>query len=71
MFAYALSLSAAVPNSVLDMTADLAPLLSGMVVVVGLGVLALAFAIGFHDTLQVQREAEDAVDTSAPLPKAA
>ncbi len=71
MFAYALSLSAAVPNSVLDMTADLAPLLSGMVVVVGLGVLALAFAIGFHDVRQEQRKAEEAADTLAPLPKAA
>ena len=71
MFAYALSLSAAVPNGVLDMTADLAPLLSGIVVVVGLGVLALAFAIGFHDGRQEQRKAEEAADTSAPLPKAA
>ncbi len=71
MFSYALSLSAAVPNGVLDMTADLAPLLSGIVVVVGLGVLALTFAIGFHDTQQAQHKAEEAVDMSAPLPKAA
>jgi hypothetical protein len=71
MFTHALSLSAAVPNSVLDMTADLTPLLSGLVVVVGLGVLALAFAIGFHDTQKAQREAEKAAVTPAPLPKAA
>ncbi len=71
MFSHVLSLSAAVPNGVLDMTTDLAPLLSGLVVGVGLGILALAFAIGFHDTQKAQRKAEEAVDTSAPLPKAA
>ena len=70
MFSHVLSLSAAVPNGVLDMTTDLAPLLSGLVVV-GLGVLALAFAIGFHDTRKAQRKAEETVETSAPLPKAA
>ncbi len=71
MFSHVLSLSAAVPNGVLDMTTDLAPLLSGLVVVVGLGILALAFAIGFHDTQKARREAKKATVTPVPLRKAA
>ncbi|HEV8713251.1 MAG TPA: hypothetical protein VGX03_10530 [Candidatus Binatia bacterium] len=71
MFFHALSLSAAVPNNVLDMTADLAPLFTGLVVVLGLSILGIACAIGFHDTRKAQHKVEKAPITPAPLPKAA
>ena len=61
-------LLAAVPNGVLDMTADFAPLFVGMVVVLGLCVLGLAFAIGVHDTRWTQRTAKQTAERPAPLP---
>ena len=71
MFFHALSLSAAVPNNVLDMTADLAPLFTGLVVVVGLSVLGIASAIGFHDIRTAQPKAEKVTTPPTPFPKAA
>ncbi len=52
----------------LDMTADFAPLFVGLVVVLGLCVLALAFAIGVHDTWWEKREGKKAPDQPAPAP---
>jgi hypothetical protein len=71
MFSYALSLSAAVPNNILDMTADFAPLFVGLVVVLGLSVLGLVGAIGFHDTREAQHKAKKATVTPVLLRKAA
>jgi len=71
MFSYALSLSAAVPNTILDMTTDFAPLFVGLVVTLGLSVLGLVSAIGFHDAWKTPHQAEKATVTPAPLPKAA
>jgi len=50
------------------MTADFAPLFVGLVVVLGLCVLALAFAIGVHDTWWEKREGKKAPDQPAPAP---
>jgi hypothetical protein len=71
MFLHALSLSAAVPNNVLDMTTDLAPLFAGLVVVLGLSILGIVSAIAFYDTQKAQHKAEKTATTPAPLPKAA
>jgi len=57
-----------VPSGVLDMTADFAPLLVGMVVGLGLCVLGLVFAIGVHDTWWAQRKAKKTADRPARLP---
>lgn len=67
-------LLSAVPSGVLDMTADFAPLFVGLVVVLGLCVLGLAFTIGVHDTRWTQRKAKKITAPQAPwpdLPKAA
>ncbi len=61
-------LLSAVPSGVLDVTADFAPLFVGLVVVLGLGVLALAFAIGVHDTRWTQRKAKKITASQAPAP---
>ena len=71
MFFHALSLSAAVPSNVLDMTADLAPLFVGLVVVLGLSVLGIVGAIAFHDLRTAQPKAEKATTPPAHFPKAA
>ena len=71
MFPYALSLSAAVSNNVLDMTSDFTPLFMGLVVVLGLSILGIIGAIGFHDAWKTPHQAEKATVTPAPLPKAA
>jgi len=71
MFSHALSLSAAVPTGVLDMTSDFAPLLIGLVIGLGLSLLGLVFSIGVHDFRQAKRETTQATDKPAPLPKAA
>jgi hypothetical protein len=56
----------------IDMTADFAPLLVGMWVLLSLCVLAFAVAIGMHDTRESTRQAaEQAAAESAALPKAA
>jgi len=64
-------LSLGVPNVALDMTADFAPLFVGLVVTICLGVLALAFAIGVHDTQEAQQKAARITDTLTSLPRAA
>ena len=64
-----LSLLSAVPSSVLDMTADFAPLFVGMVVVLGVCVLGLAFAIGVHDTRWTQRPEQTDTAQPAPVPQ--
>jgi hypothetical protein len=71
MFSSALSLSAAVPNTVLDMTTDFAPLFVGLVVVLGLSILGIVSAIAFHDTRKAQHPAEKATTIPTPLPRAA
>lgn len=71
MFFHALSLSATVPNTVLDMTTDFAPLFVGLVVVLSLSVLGIVGAIGFYDTRKAQHKVEKAATTPAPFPKAA
>ncbi len=58
----------------LDMTADFAPLFVGLVVVLGVCVLGLAFTIGVHDTRWTQRKAKKVTAPQTPwpdLPKAA
>lgn len=70
MFPHALSLSG-VPSGVLDLTADLAPLFSGLVVGLGLCVLALAVVTAIHDTWWAQRKAKTETTEPASLSKAA
>ncbi len=60
-----------VPSGVLDMTADFTPLFVGMVVAMGLGVLALAFTIGVYDVRQAKRNAKQETELQPSLPKAA
>ena len=65
-------LLSAVPSGVLDMTVDFTPLLVGMVVGMGLCVLALAFTIGVHDVREAKRNAQQVVTEPQPsFPKAA
>lgn len=70
MFPQALSLSG-VPNGVLDMTAEFAPLLHGLVIGLGLCVLGLLFSIGFYDTWRARHEIAEAPAQSSSLPEAA
>lgn len=65
-----LSLSG-VPNMMLDMTADFAPLFVGLVVLLGFSVLGIAFAIGIHDTREAQQQTKLTQHDSVTLPKAA
>lgn len=60
-----------VPRIGLDMTADFAPLLVGTWVILGFCVLALAFAIGLHDTREAQRKGKHTAVEPTALPKAA
>jgi hypothetical protein len=69
MFPHALS--ANVPAAVLDMTTDFTPLFVGMVLLFSLCVLALAFAIGFHDTREATRTLSPTETQPETLPKAA
>lgn len=55
-----------IPTATLDMTADFAPLFSGMWVVLGLSVLGLVVA-----TWWARRKAQQATAEAASLPKAA
>jgi hypothetical protein len=52
----------------LDMTADFAPLFVGLVVVLGLCVLGLVFAIGVHDTWWDKRTEKKAPHQPIPAP---
>jgi len=62
-------LLSAIPSGVLDMTADFTPLFVGMVVMLGVCVLGLAFAIGVHDTRWAQRTGKKDSAQSAPAPQ--
>ncbi|HJY82407.1 MAG TPA: hypothetical protein VKK81_15170 [Candidatus Binatia bacterium] len=64
-------LLSAVPSGVVDMTADFAPLFVGMVIGIGLCVLALAFMIGVHDVMEAKRNVKQETDLQPSLPKAA
>jgi len=66
-----LPLLAAVPNGGLDMTADFAPLFVGLVVTLGLCVLALAFTLGVHDTREAKRTAKQVIVPEPAFHKAA
>jgi hypothetical protein len=58
-------------SAVLDLTAEVAPVLSVMVMALGLGVLGLAIAAALHDTWWEPRKAKKAADRQASFPKAA
>lgn len=64
-----LSLSG-IPQSGLDMTTDLTSLFVGLVVILGLSLLGIAFAIGVHDTREA-RSKNPSYEESGALPKAA
>jgi hypothetical protein len=70
MFPSALSLSA-IPTGGIDMTADFTPLFVGLVLLVCLSVLGIAFAVGVHDTREAQQKAPRTTDRLTSLPKAA
>lgn len=61
-------LPSTIPSGVLDMTADFAPLLWGMVIVLGLCVLGLAVATAVHDTWWEKRKEKKASDQPVPTP---
>jgi len=63
------SLLSAVPSGVMDTTTDFAPLFVGLVVVLGLSILGLAFAISVHDTRWAQRTGKKDSAQSAPAPQ--
>jgi hypothetical protein len=65
-----LSLSG-VPQQVLDMTTDFTPLFVGLVVMLGLSLLGIVFAIGVHDTRQAQTKERRVTNEVVSLPKAA
>lgn len=69
MFPHAFS--SGVPAVVLDMTTDFTPLFVGMVLLFSFCVLALAVAIGVHDTRGTQRQTEHKVTRAEEFPKAA
>jgi hypothetical protein len=66
-----LPLLAAIPSGVLDMTADFTPLLIGLWMIVGMGVLALVLAMAMHDTQEARRTTEQVTETEPSFPKAA
>jgi hypothetical protein len=66
-----LPLLAAIPSGVLDMTADFAPLLVGLWVVMGLCVLGLTLTIAIHDTREANRTAKQVTKPEPSFPKAA
>jgi hypothetical protein len=66
-----LPLLAAVPNGVLDMTADFAPLLVGLWMIVGLSILGLTVSIAIHDTREANRTAKQITEPEHSLPRAA
>ena len=65
-----LSLSG-VSTGVLDMTTDFTPLFVGLVVILGLSLLGIAFAIGVHDTREASKQAPRIANDISALPKAA
>jgi hypothetical protein len=62
---------AAIPSYVLNMTADFTPLFVGLVVLLGLSVLGIAFAIGVHDTREEHQQTHAEREVLPTLPKAA
>ena len=58
-------------SAVLDLTADLAPLLVGLWVLLGLCVLGLTVVTAIHDTWWEPRKARKAADRPDSLSKAA
>ena len=70
MFPAALS-HAGVPSGVLDMTAEFAPLLNGMVIGLGLCVLGFVIMTGIYDTWWARRKTEEEPAQPVSLPKAA
>jgi hypothetical protein len=66
-----LPLLAAIPSGVLDMTADFTPLLIGLWMIVGMGVLALVLAMATHDTQEARRTTEQVTEPEPSFPKAA
>ncbi len=65
-----LSLSG-VPQQILDMTTDFTPLFVGLVVVLGLSFLGIAFVIGAYDARQAHMKEVRVSSEVASLPKAA
>jgi hypothetical protein len=55
-------------SAVLDLTADLAPILSAMVVVLGLCVIGLAVVTALHDTWWEPRRVVRAKEPATPAP---
>jgi hypothetical protein len=70
MFPVALS-HAGVPSGVLDMTAEFAPLLNGMVIGLGLAILGFVIVTGIYDTWWARRKAAEEPAQPISLPKAA
>jgi hypothetical protein len=70
MFPSALSLSGIATGGI-DLTADFTPLFIGLVLLVCLSVLGIAFAVGVHDTREAQQKAVRTTDKAPSLPKAA
>jgi hypothetical protein len=62
---------AAVSSYVLNMTADFTPLFVGLVVLLGLSVLGIAFAVGVHDAREEHRQMRPEGEGLPTLPKAA
>ena len=62
---------AAVPSYVLNLTTDFTPLFVGIVVLLGLSVLGIAFAIGVHDAREENQRMHSEGEALPPLPKAA
>ena len=57
------------PSAVLDLTADFAPLLIGLWMMLGLSVLGLVVAIASHDTRWESRQDRETPDYPAPVPR--
>ena len=66
---FAQPLLSVLPSGVLDMTADFAPFFVGMVVMLGVCVLGLAFAIGVHDTRWTRRTEQKDAAQPAVVPR--
>lgn len=61
-----------VASGVLNMTTDFAPLFMGLVVLLGLSVLGIAFAIGVHDSREIEQQLHlEPEEKVLSLPKAA
>lgn len=60
-----------VSSYILNMTADFTPLFTGLIVLLGLSVLGIAFAIGMHDIREEKQQMHSQEDGFPTLPKAA